>query len=234
MLWICIDEHPDDLVRRLGRYGADGRAVHFTTRILTAEQITAKVRATGARLCVVDTLTEWITRQGGDPNREADVLKVVRLLRDVARATGCAFILLHHTVRDGSRYAGSHQIGASVDLLVEMKRKETRRECRPVGRFPVAPFALAFDTATERYRLADAAPTLDYVVLEAIRAVPGMSMNGVSQAVGKRKEDVAAAVLRLMATGLVRNGGSEKTWKLYPVNLGDAFPGVGEESEGVA
>ena len=233
-LWICIDEHPDDLVRRLGRYRVDGTRVHFTTRLLKAEEIVAKVRTTGARLCVVDTLTEWITRQGGDPNREADVLKVIRFLRDVARATGCAFLLLHHTVRDGSRYAGSHQIGASVDLLIEMKRRETRREFKPLGRFPVAPFALAFDTGSELYRLADAAPSLDSVVLEAIRVAPGLSMSQVQQTVGRRREDVTAAVLRLIEAGRVQNRAPEGRWKLHPVNLGDVFVGADEESQGVA
>lgn len=234
VLWVCIDEHPDDLVRRLGRHGVDGRRVHFTTRLLNADEIAAKIQATGARLCVVDTLTEWITRQGGDPNREADVLSVIRLLRDVARATGCAFLLLHHTVRDGSRYAGSHQIGASVDLLIEMKRRESRREFKPLGRFPVAPFALAFDTATERYRLAEGAPSLESVVLEAIRAAPGLSMRQAQQATGKRREDVSAAVLRLLAAGQIRNEGTEGRWKLYPVNLGDVFMGADDPIEGVA
>lgn len=225
VLCFALDEHVSDLVRRLHHYRADGTRLDYIDRWPGIEEAARRISQTGARICVLDTLSELVTLLGGKPENAADILNSMRPLRQLARRTGCAFILLHHTVRDGSRYAGSHQIGAGVDLILEMEvREQTKRRFqRPRGRVKVLPFTLDYDTGADRYDLAPEGLTIEERVLRAVRSSPGVSMNRLCLLVGARKEETEAAVRKLLDADRIEDRGSGNRWALHMKDLGSVF-----------
>lgn len=77
--------------------------------------VAAYISATGARLCVVDSLAA--TFGGADENAVAEVQPIMSALRLVAERNECHVSLLHHANRLGA-YRGSSALKAAVDLML--------------------------------------------------------------------------------------------------------------------
>src|SRR6185369_11216641 len=80
-----------------------------------------------------------------DANSASEMQPMLAALRSIARETDCAIILLHHLNKAGTGYADSRQIGAGVDIIIEMREVEdppTRRAFKVRGRGVVGNFSL--------------------------------------------------------------------------------------------
>jgi RecA-family ATPase len=75
---------------------------------------------TGASLCVVDALADVMP--GADENSVKDVQPLFVGLRKLVDTTGCAFLLIHHTNKNGG-YRGSTAIAGAVDLMMQVTRE---------------------------------------------------------------------------------------------------------------
>lgn len=123
VLWVGLDEPIPDAVSRLARYNLPEESVALTEEHLNPDELAAMCDDLRPNLIVIDTLTEWASGLVEDFNSAGKWTPVLRGLREVIRPRNIGCILLHHTVRGGGRYADSRQVGASVDVIVEMRRE---------------------------------------------------------------------------------------------------------------
>ncbi len=204
--WMPLDEPLGDLVRRLQRFGArHGVAIlqdrpELVPLLRTIEEVQAG-------LLVIDTLTEWAVDLVEDFNQAEGWTKVLRGLRQLAQATDCAVLLLHHVNRASGKYRGSTQIGAGVDQILEMTedpQDATVRVCRSRGRVVNETFRLRWDGAGG-YELEGPAPTLEARILAAVQATPGVGRTGLRGAVGGKAVDVDATVNRIVTAGRIED-----------------------------
>lgn len=88
---------------------------------ISASAIADLVRAVGAKLVIIDALTDIAL--GLDENDAAQMAQVMKPLRMVVEATGAAVIVLHHTNKSGGT-RGSTNIPALADLSMVLTRPE--------------------------------------------------------------------------------------------------------------
>lgn len=122
VLWYAVDEPLGDAVRRLKDHGAPpSGGIQLCGERPDAAEVARMVGETGARLVVVDTLSElW----RGRVEKDSDAGQVAGFIRpyvDVARATGAALLFLYHTNKAGAEYRGSVALGATVDGVLTLK-----------------------------------------------------------------------------------------------------------------
>ncbi|MGI8548291.1 MAG: AAA family ATPase [Gemmatimonadaceae bacterium] len=133
VLWYPIDEPLGDTVRRFQQYGGNPDGLTIQPERPTAVEMRSEILATGAALVVIDTLAElWTGRIESDRDAN-EVAAFFRPYVNVARETGAAIVVLHHTTKDGAEYRGSVQLGASVDIVLTLKRPQQPTEASARG-----------------------------------------------------------------------------------------------------
>lgn len=80
----------------------------------------SKVEETGAGLVILDALIDVIP--GADENASKDMQPVLQALSDMSKATGAAFLVIHHTNKAGG-YRGSSAMPGVVDLMILMTKE---------------------------------------------------------------------------------------------------------------
>ncbi len=70
------------------------------------------------KLVIFDALADIMS---GDENSKKDIQPIMTSLRKIADNTNSAVLLIHHTNKSGKQYRGSSAIGASADIVVQMK-----------------------------------------------------------------------------------------------------------------
>ncbi len=206
VVWLPLDEPLGDLARRFHRFGAR-EGVAILTERPDLVPLARTIEEVGAGLLVVDTLTEYALDVVDDFNAAEGWAKVLRGLRQMAQATECAVLLLHHVNRASGKYRGSSQLGAGVDAIIEMgedPQDSTVRVCRSRGRVVNETFRLRWDGAGG-YELEGPAPTIEQRILAAVQATPGVTVRGLRAAVGARAADHDAVVDRLLGSGRLEN-----------------------------
>jgi hypothetical protein len=207
-LWLALDEPLPDAVRRFDRYGVSA-GVHLATEVPDPATFRRWLSETHARVVVVDTLSEFARLFVDDFASASQWVGVLHELRAVLSETGAAGVLLHHTVRDGSRYRDSGQIGAGSDVILEMApvpEDASLRKVRARGRVTLRDFRLRFDDP--RYHLDDTELPLDLRVYRVVRANPGASLRRIREAVYGRADLVDAAVADLVKRGAIEDRGN--------------------------
>lgn len=76
---------------------------------------------TGARLVFIDALADVMV--GGDENTVKDTQPVFMALRRIAKVTGAAIVVIHHSNRLGD-YRGSSAIPGALDTMLQIESKE--------------------------------------------------------------------------------------------------------------
>ncbi len=76
---------------------------------------------TGARLVFIDALADVMA--GGDENTVKDTQPVFVALRRIAKVTGAAIVVIHHSNRLGD-YRGSSAIPGALDTMLQIESKE--------------------------------------------------------------------------------------------------------------
>ena len=115
----------------------------------------------GARVLIVDTLSDWAGIAGEQENSAGAALEAVRPLQQAA-AAGLAVMVNRHERKSGGEIGdsarGSSAFGGAVDILLSLRRMtspghENRRELVAVGRFDDIPPKVVIEYEEGEYRL---------------------------------------------------------------------------------
>lgn len=225
VVWLALDEPVADLVRRLARFGAREHVAIADERP-TLDELDTILEETGARVVVIDTLTEYAVGSVENFDKPEAWAPLLKGLRQLAQARACGIMLLHHTNRTNGRYANSRQIGAGVDAILEMTADPTDpavRTIRSRGRVVMETLALRYSDLYG-YQFEGAEMTLEEKVLAAVTSYPGKGITYLRKVVGGRAAAVDEAVARLEKSGAIWNEGAGGA-KAYV--LGDGWPPEG-------
>lgn len=242
VLWYGIDEPIGDAVRRLQENGADvDRTILQDVRPESAADLRSDLeRFPDVRLVVIDTLTELASGQLESDKDAQQVAMFVRPYVEVARQTGVALLLIHHTTKAGREFRGSVQLGAAVDVKVQLRQPERAipegevddepttddgiRLLDAKGRGVTFGVRLQFDPG--RYRLADTPPSMRNRVLDGVTMYGPISGSALAKEIGGKKERVLSALHALRVEGLCWAPDSDKgKWSLTPVGRRNAASG---------
>ena len=133
-----------------------------------------EVRELGLRMIVVDTLSQSIA--GADENSSKDMTLVMQHCQWIARETGAAVVIIHHTTKSGDVYRGSSTILNNTYGLLQVSRDDDliKFECgRIKNSKPFAPrYFKLVEVATD---IADEAgqPLTSCVIAPADRVISG-------------------------------------------------------------
>ena len=82
------------------------------------ESLKEYIIANGVKVCFIDALVQ--IEGNADENSANDIQMVFRGVKQLRDETGCAFILIHHTTKDGYRGRGSSAIFGETDLNLQL------------------------------------------------------------------------------------------------------------------
>jgi hypothetical protein len=236
--WLRLDEPKADLVRLLSHFGAHDGVAISEQRGLGAYDLHLWLNAVSAKLLVVDTLLEWVSAMVENLYDARQWLTPLAGLRQVAQTTGAAIILLHHTVRDGTRYADSRQIGAGVDQIITMTGKSndpTFRLLNSRGRCVQEQLAIRYDPITGN-ALDQGETPVPMRTYRAIAQTPGVGKTKLRAQVGGKAEAVDQAIEHLLATRAIEDrpdDGGHHFFVRHPASAagpGQTGTGVGQGS----
>lgn len=122
-----------------------------------------KCEAVGARLVVVDTISQFARLTGDRENNAGDVLEIYRPLQEAA-ARGLAVMSIRHERKGGGDVAnagrGSSAFAGAADILVAIRRPEGRardtiRHIEALSRFDETPDSLMVELTETGYVVLD-------------------------------------------------------------------------------
>ena len=141
VLILCLEEKRPEVARHFRQMGADGRAVFIHTGPAPenpVEELATAIAAYRPALVIVDPLQRLARLR--DVNDYAEVTRALEPFNDLARASGCHIMCLHHAGKaerdDGDSVLGSTGFFAGVDTLLVMRRSpDGRRTVSSVQRY---------------------------------------------------------------------------------------------------
>ena len=231
VLYLCLEDKRAEVRRHFAAMGApkDDSIRCFIDRLPplgAAEQLGAWVDALKPRLVVIDPLFRFLRVE--DVSDYARVSRAFDPLIDLARNSGVALVLTHHQRKsggtDGNETLGSQAIFGSVDNTLFLYRDGDKRSMRTQVRIgeDIARTAIRLD-GNGWVSLADAPErekSIDAEVLDVLGdSTPApLRRQDVHDIVGRRAEDVDAALERLVREGLVQRTGRGQ--KGHPYRFG--------------
>jgi hypothetical protein len=173
VLILAVEEHAQDVQRRLYQFGMKpDDPIHIHTGPLDPHDlpaIEAFIRERGIRLVLLDTLSRfWRIK---DENDNAEIIRAVGPLLEMAQRTECAVLVIHHekkktgedggddgirAIRGGSALAGI--VDQSLQLAKPHGGGSNRRVLKAVGRYAETPPELLIELEGTDYRRVDEVP----------------------------------------------------------------------------
>lgn len=224
-LWLALDEPLGDLVRRTESFAMSDLPLAIMDYLPPQEQLANILTHLRPTCLVVDCLSAFASgtvENFKDPEQWRQLFG--GFLLPLIREMGTAAILIHHTTREGTRYADSREIGAAVDFILEVEPvagEPTRRKVKGKGRgYPAEWASYSIDYQNGRYDLAEGVVALETRVLRAIDAEPEIGLRQLRERVNGRNEEIDVALKSLIHAGLVRNQGSTTAHRYITVPQG--------------
>ena len=231
VLVIGLEEFIGDAARRLRHFDADPTRVHIVDRLHAEasdrpQEVRSHMEAVSPVLVLIDSLSAYSSGLIQDENNATQMTAVVKPLADLAHESGIAFLVLHHATKTSGRARGSTGIMANADVVCEFTATNedadpTLRTMRTAGRVPTIPrWDFRFDGDT--YVLADGkeAP-IEQRIIAVVTERPGISVNDLCDAVGKRIIDTKSAIQKMLSSGQLHNTGTGQRHKLVvPSQMG--------------
>lgn len=220
VLWLLLEEHEADFLERVQKFGAQAEDIFYTYRPPdTLEEIETIANRIRPQFIVVDTLPALAQRQVSEAGSSAQWTPVMSTIARIARTTGAAILLLHHSKKSDGRYRDSTAIGAGVDMILEMdipKNAPRVRDITPKGRWPLPKYSVSYDGMS--YELVGEELDVKAQVLAFISKNSRSSMRAIREGVPRRKTEVDGAVRELKAEGKIENAGSSTSHKYVTVS----------------
>lgn len=219
VLFLGLDEHLGESVRRFARFRAIPEMIHVADPIegrKPVEVLDDMVREIRPRLVVVDALANFADLYGiQDPSSSAAWTPLLVGINRIARDSETGILVVHHARKSDGKYRDSSAIGATLDAALEFRegREGNERKIRGRARWPTEDFSvrLVGDIKSEHswlsYQLSDGDGPLHVRVLHFVRETPGCSLRKVREGVGGRYEYVDKALDVLIETGEVEDRG---------------------------
>jgi hypothetical protein len=219
-LWYTIDEPLADTARRFAAFNAKPDVIVVCALPPSAKEMSSAVREYDARVVVVDVLGELMAAANLENDRDA--LPMAAFLRpyvDVARASGAALVLLHHTNKAGE-YRGTTQLGGSVDGILTLRSRSFAHDAIPDvetdsedgmrtlegrTRWGRVFQRLSFDGV--RYGVKDAPLPLNVRALRAYSEGHATSATQLSQSLGVRKGEALKVTQKLVEQDCLKRDG---------------------------
>ena len=133
---IIMSAEDEDTIQGVGsQFGACGARI-WLWEDASVEALPAAIEAKGARAVLVDTLAAYADHHGLDRNSDADMGKVARALKKIAKSTGAAITILHHEPwsmpgaeqQTAARPKGAGDVYAACDWACRVTVDEWKRE----------------------------------------------------------------------------------------------------------
>lgn len=212
VLW-ATEEHPGDVGRRLGGLGADpDGVVVLQWGADPIGEIREAAERHGAGLVVVDTLAAVAEKAAPESGSASQWAAIMRPLVRMARELECALDILHHARRSDGQYRDSSEIGAAVDVIVELSGAPTARTRKLTwrGRYGRGEVTVELKEGSYRLLMGREDDGLQDEVLGFVRRHPGCSGASIERAVTSRASHVRQAVGALLTSGrMVDEGGAK-------------------------
>jgi len=157
VLWLH-EEAPDDVIGRLQQFGADLARVHLLQlpQADAARALTANVTRLRPRVIIVDSLVRFAAGRVTDPTRATQWEPIMSEFLGLAQKSGAAIVVLHHAGKKDGEYRDSTEIGAGVDMLIQMPGglKGNRQRLEGKGRIVgVAPYTITVELVGTAHQL---------------------------------------------------------------------------------
>ena len=174
----------------------------------------------------LDTLSEWLSLRGvTDENSSSQALPHMKALRSLARDTGAALLLLHHSTKDGAEYRGSTAIGGGVDVVIHVSGSGDIRRFSPKGRVHADAATYRFDglmyhlvgASTSTSTTPDPEVERKHRIWMTIDACPGCTLRKIRKTVPGDNKKTDSAIARLVSGGFVENRGTDKKSAFHTV-----------------
>jgi AAA domain-containing protein len=168
VLILAVEEHPRDVRRRLERFGMrpeDPIYVHaapLDKSPSTVAALKAHIVDKGIKLVILDTLARWWAVE--DENNNAQIVREVSPLLDMAHETGAAVLIVHHERKsgggDGRGIRGGSALFGIVDQALMLERRQggnsNQRTLKAIGRYDETPGELILELDGDAYQLVGA------------------------------------------------------------------------------
>jgi 5S rRNA maturation endonuclease (ribonuclease M5) len=205
-----------------------------------ADAALVECKRTGARLLVVDTLSQFAGITGDSENDAGEALRAMAPLQ-IAAGEGVAVVVIRHERKSGGSVGesgrGSSAFAGAVDTVISIRRPEgngrnTLRVIQAVGRFDETPEELVIELKPDGFMVLGT--STEVAAIEAKSAIlsslPGTPDEAVDLAAIVEATKVARATAQRAITDL-RNEGRIQTvgkgkrgdpWKYYVLRSGDS------------
>ncbi len=159
VLWLGLEERPQDVVRRFSDLGGMTEILvqpgPLRISLSVRQELGAVIAKEAVGLVIVDTLSKlWMVN---DENDASLVEKGIDPLLQLARETGAAVLILHHTrkspAENGADIRGSSALFSSVDTaIVYRKQQENTRLLESYSRYAETPSKLVVELSNGAFR----------------------------------------------------------------------------------
>ncbi len=213
VLWVNLEEHRADVVRRALRFGADPDRLFVQERLGEAPlaAILCAIRQFQPAVTVIDSINVLGSLCGVvDAGQAAQWLPILRQLERATRESGTAMIWIAQAKKADGSYRDSTAIGHSADVVLELPAPEAGSARRRVRvkktRWDLAEFTVELTGDTFQLT-AIGELSIDAKVFQYIVAHSGCSKRAIREGVGGTAGDVDTAIGRLVASGAIHNAG---------------------------
>lgn len=211
VLIVSLEEHPQEFVQRLMKFGADPKKVAIVQG--GSQNLVKEIRDAAEEvkpsLIVWDTLgafARYVAGKDLEPNDSQGWTKVMQEILDITRDFG-ASLLLHHSNKADGRYRDSTAIGANVDVIVEMfGERDEPRTLKTIARFPTDEVRIKLEN--DEFRIVESAKEFEERVLRFIALNPRCGMRELADGVQGKTADVAKVRDKLVKAGKITNVGT--------------------------
>jgi len=235
VLWVNLEEHRADVVRRAVRFGADADRFFVLERLGDAPLATilGAITTLAPTVTVVDSINVLASLCGVvDGGQAGQWLPVLRPLEQAARQSGTAMVWIAQAKKADGSYRDSTAIGHSADVVLELPAPElgsARRRVRvKKSRLELQEFTV--ELVGDDFQLVSlGALSTDARVFQFIVANPKASKRAVREGIGGRADEVDGAIRRLLASGAIQNVGGTNHHNYEAAGVSTASP---EQDEG--
>jgi len=176
--------------------------------------------ARGAKLLIVDTLSQWAGLRGDAENHAGDALEAVRPLQEVAANYGLGVIYTRHERKSGGDVGdsgrGSSAYAGAVDVILSLRRAgaEARpnvRHLESLSRYDETPTKLVIEYVDNRYvALADngelAFTEVQYEIISALKMHKKLRTRQFTEMVSCKETQLKTTLRILTERGIICRG----------------------------
>lgn len=225
VLILAVEEHPREVRNRLEHFGVteaddDGIFIHagrLSPSPKNYSDMATFIKQEDIGLVVLDTLAGFIGVE--DENSNSEVLNAITPLLTLARSTGAAVLLVHHSGKGegngGRNIRGASSLFGCVDQAMMMSSYGdvggTQRQINTLGRYEQTPKTLLLDYVNYEYVFLGAPMQIDLTAARETlvtilqRSKDPLNINELASLTGLKLYHINKA-LTILPEGVVRKG----------------------------